>query len=120
MIDNADIQLSNSNIDSAINMSIAGFRDKMKSHVKRIILYGSCARDEYTDDSDIDIAILTDCSRSEAKKYDSELMDVVTDIAMKTSEVVEYICIPNDEYEDKKEWYGFFKNIDRDGKIIYG
>ena len=107
-------------IDEAIRMIRSGFLEKMKSHIIKIILFGSCARDEYTDDSDIDIAILIDCTRAEAKKYDSDLMDVVTDIAMKTSAIVEYVCIPNDEFEKNKTWYGFFKNIERDGKLIYG
>ena len=34
------------------------------------------------DSSDVDIAIITDMDRKAVKKYDSELMDAVTDIAM--------------------------------------
>ena len=52
--------------------------------------------------------------------YDSLLMDVVTDIAMETDAIVEYICIPYDEYMSKKNWYGYFENIDKDGITIYG
>ena len=63
---------------------------------------------------------MTKCSRDDAKKYDNELMDVVTDIAMKSDAIVEYICIPYEEYLEKKEWYGYFKNIERDGLAIYG
>jgi len=92
----------------------------MKDQVKNIIMYGSCARGDYDDDSDVDIAILTDCSRLDAKSYDSSLMDVVTDIAMKTDAIVEYICIPYEEYIDKKSWYGYFGNIEREGITIYG
>lgn len=43
--------------------------------------------------------------RKAVKKYDSELMDAVTDIAMNSDAVVEYICLPVDEYNDKKGWY---------------
>lgn len=92
----------------------------LKEHVKKIILYGSCARGDFDDDSDIDIAILTDLGRLEVKKYDSALMDAVTDIAMETDAIVEYICIPYQEYEEKKNWYGYFKNIDQEGTLIYG
>ena len=112
--------MTQADIDNAIRILTIEFPVKMKDHIREIIMFGSCARNEYTDDSDIDIAILTDCSRIDAKKYDSGLMDVVTDIAMKTNTIVEYICIPYSEFEDKKGWYGFFKNIDREGKVIYG
>lgn len=96
------------------------FPEILKDNVKSIILYGSCARGDFNDDSDIDVAILTDCSRIEAKRYDSLLMDVVTEIAMNTDVVVEYICIPYDEFSSKKSWYGFFGNIEKDGITIYG
>ena len=47
-------------------------------------------------------------------------MNVVTDIAMNSDAIVEYICLPIDEYNSKKNWYGYFKNIEKDGKVIYG
>ena len=39
------------------------------SHIKSVILYGSYARGDYTEDSDIDIMILLDISDMEIKKY---------------------------------------------------
>ena len=92
----------------------------LKNHIKKIIMYGSCARGDYSNDSDIDIAILTDMDRISVKKYDNELMDAVTDIAMNSEAVVEYICLPTDEYNDKKGWYSYFKNIENEGKVLYG
>ena len=82
-------------------------------------MYGSCARGDYDDDSDIDVCVLTECDRLDAKKYDSSLMDVVTEIAMCTDAIVEYICIPYDEFVSKKNWYGYFKNIEKEGMTIY-
>lgn len=92
----------------------------LKSDLVRIILYGSCARGDYAFDSDVDIALLTNCDRMEAKKYDDSLMDIVTEIAMDTGTIVQYICIPIKEYDEKKDWYGYFQNIEREGIVIYG
>ena len=92
----------------------------LKNHIKKIIMYGSCARGDFDSDSDVDIAIITDIDRKAVKKYDSELMDAVTDIAMNSDAVVEYICLQVDEYNDKKGWYGYFKNIETDGRVLYG
>ena len=86
----------------------------------KMTMYGSCARGDYTDDSDIDIVLFTRCDRLEAKKYDDELMDIVTDIAMDIGTMVEYICIPVKEFEKKKSWYGYFQNIEREGIVLYG
>ena len=48
----------------------------------------------------------------EAKKYDDYLMDIVTDIAMKTNAIVEYICIPENEFSEKKSWHAYYGNIE--------
>lgn len=92
----------------------------LKDHLKKMIVYGSAARNDYTEDSDIDIAILTDLDRNSVKKYDSVLMDVVTEIAMNSDAVVEYVCLPVDEFEQKKGWYRYFANIANEGITIYG
>jgi predicted nucleotidyltransferase len=84
------------------------------------VICGSCARGDFSDDSDIDIALLTKCDRLTSKKYDDELMDIVTDVAMDIGTIVEYVCIPIDEYNQKKEWYGYFQNIEREGIVLYG
>ena len=112
--------MTQNDIDKACGILHNRIPQLLQEHVKKIIMYGSCARGDFNDDSDIDIAILTDLGRAESKKYDSELMDTVTDIAMETNAIVEYICIPYQEYEEKKEWYGYFKNIEKEGSLIYG
>jgi predicted nucleotidyltransferase len=66
----------------------------LQDNLVEIILYGSCARGDYTNDSDIDIALITKCDRMEVKKYD--------------------------EYAEKKIWYAYFRNIDQEGEVLYG
>jgi hypothetical protein len=75
----------------------------------KIVLYGSCARGDFSDDSDIDIALFTKCDRLTSKKYDDELMDIVTDVAMDIGTIVEYVCIPIDEYNQKRNGMDIFK-----------
>jgi len=43
------------------------------SHVRQIILYGSYARGDYREDSDVDIMILVDMSDLELKVYGQQL-----------------------------------------------
>lgn len=92
----------------------------MSEDMVRMVMYGSCARGDYNKNSDVDIAIFTKCNRIEAKKYDDSLMDVVTDVAMDIGTNVQYVCIPVTEFDSKKSWYGYFKNIEADGVTLYG
>lgn len=112
--------MTQKDIDYASNYFAQKLKNIMQNHIVKIIMYGSCARGDFNQDSDIDLAILTDMDRLEVKKYDDEIMNVVTDIAMNSDAIVEYICLPIDEYNSKKNWYGYFKNIEKDGKVIYG
>jgi predicted nucleotidyltransferase len=89
-------------------------------NLESCVLYGSCARGDYADDSDIDIALLVRCDRMEAKKYSDALADIATQIAMKYFAMVNFVCIPYEEYMSKKSWYLYFKNINEEGVVIYG
>lgn len=51
-------------------------------HLKKVILYGSYARGDYRDDSDIDIMILLDLSDMDIKQYRHELSGETFDFNM--------------------------------------
>lgn len=88
--------------------------------LKSIILYGSCARGDYNDDSDIDIAVLFDADRSGVEDYLDGMSLIATKLALKYIVVANIICLPYEEYLNKRTWYKFFRNIDREGEILYG
>ncbi len=106
-------------LESVKNTALKKLPEIMKEDCRQIILYGSCARGDYTEDSDVDIAILTDSDREQVKKYSSQLDELATQIAIDTMAVVNFVCLPQKEFEDKKSWYPFFKNIAKDGIILY-
>ena len=99
--------------------TLKGIPAILKDDCRQIILYGSYARGDYTEDSDIDIAILTDSDRAEAKKYSRQLDSLAASICTDTLSIVNYICIPYREYQKKKSWYPFFMNIAREGVVLY-
>lgn len=86
----------------------------------KIVLYGSCARGDYTQDSDIDIALITACDRLEVKKYSEKITEISTKMAMKYFAVVNFVCLPYVEFMRKKSWYLYFQNIDSEGEVLYG
>ncbi len=91
----------------------------MKNDCEQIILYGSCARGDYNENSDVDIAILTAGDRVENRKYDESLNEIATDIGIKTFAVVNFVCLPLKEFEEKKSWYPYFMNIAKEGVCLY-
>lgn len=115
-----DLMLNNEVINSVKKEAASLASELMKGDLVEAILYGSCARGDYTADSDIDIALLTKCDRIEAKKYAEELANIATALAMKYFAVVNFVCLPCDEFAEKKTWYAYFRNIDLEGEVLYG
>ncbi len=89
-------------------------------HLKKVILFGSYARKENTDMSDIDIMILLDIGDDMAKKYQSELFDRTYDFSLNYD--IEFNPISHEErlFEKWLPAYPFFQNIKKDGVILYG
>lgn len=98
---------------SSLLRSVYG--DKLKS----VILYGSFARGTQTDESDVDVLVLVDGSQTELKKYDEDLTEVSTDIALKYLKVFSIIDVSYQEYEEWKEASPFYKNISKEGVVLY-
>ncbi len=96
---------------------IKGF---MQSDLVKMILYGSCARGDFEEHSDVDIALLTKGDRADSWKYNDKIDEVATELALKYFAVVNFVLLPYDEFEEKKSWYGYFRNIDKEGIKLYG
>ena len=114
-----ELLLSNEIIDIVKKESASLVSELMKDDLVEAIMYGSCARGDYTEDSDIDIALITKCSRMEAKKYNDALANIATALAMKYFVIVNFVCLPCDEFLEKKTWYAYFRNIDLEGEVLY-
>lgn len=56
----------------------------------------------------------------EATKYSDALAGTATTLAMKYFAIVNFVCLPYDEFVEKKTWYVYFRNIDLEGEVLYG
>ena len=94
--------------------------DSIGDDISKVILFGSCARGDNTEESDIDIALLLKSDADKNEKYGQVLAEITSDIMDKYQALVNFICIPFSQYEKKKTWYGLYKNINNEGIVIYG
>lgn len=113
-----DLALNDEIINNVKKEAACLVSELMQEDLVEVILYGSCARGDYMEDSDIDIALITKCDRMEAKKYTDALAGIAAALAMKYFAVVNFVCIPRDEYFEKKSWYEYFRNIHREGEVL--
>ena len=114
------LRLSEDVIEKVKNEAVPLVCKTMGNDVKKIILYGSCSRGDFSEDSDIDIALITSCNRMEVKKYNDLLAEISTEFAERYLAIVNFVCLPEEEFEEKKGWYSYFRNIEREGEVLYG
>ena len=93
--------------------------DLFNGKLRRIILFGSCARGDQSVNSDIDIALLADLDDRQLKGIRRSPCEFSADMMDKTYAVVNIIGYQYDEFERCKAWYSPFKNIAKDGVIWY-
>lgn len=94
---------------------LSGVQEIAKNDLESIILYGSYARGDYDKESDFDIAILLRCSRMEMKKYTNVLADLMVDLNLEHDVLVNFCCIPYNEYIEKKDVLPYYMSIEREG-----
>ncbi len=89
-----------------------------ENRLKKVILYGSYARGDFKRDSDIDIMILADIQPKEVSNYADKIYDITYDFEeqyeMEINPSIQSIKI----YEQWKNVYPFFMNIEKDGVMI--
>ena len=88
-----------------------------KESLVKVILYGSYARGEETDESDVDIALLLR-SGSTAAMHDA-MTDIVVECEMEQGVTLSVLPIEYDQYEDWGKTLPFYKNLDREGIILW-
>lgn len=79
------------------------------------VLFGSYARGDFDTESDIDIALLLDCTREEIRDYQDILASIATDISIEYDQLVSFICIPYNEYVKWLPTLPFYQSIEREG-----
>ena len=89
------------------------------SHLKKVILYGSYARGDFREDSDIDIMILVDLDDPAIKAAGRQLSDVTFEINF-DHDVMIMPIVQNESFFDR--WVGaypFFNQINNEGIELY-
>ena len=83
-----------------------------------IFLYGSYARGDNDNNSDIDIAAIVKGKRVELQEKLKIIWDISADIGLENDVVVSPTVIPYDEFVEYKEKLPYYMNIVREGRKI--
>ena len=107
-----------SQLDMMINRIVAFSKDLFGDKFRNVILYGSYARGDYDEESDIDIMIMVDMEREELRKYRNQICNFVADLNL-VNDVFIVETLQSVSFFNK--WKGampFYQNVLKEG-VLY-
>lgn len=97
-----------------------GVKTILRKNLRKVILYGSYARGDYNDNSDVDIMVLTTLTDSEIEKVETKIFDLAFDYEMEYGIEIS-VVVKNEEHFNY--WLGalpFYNNIQKEGILLNG
>jgi len=115
--------MNNQNVTSVtaiLDIFVSGVKEILGNHLKKILLFGSYARGDYTESSDIDIMILTDLSDTEIEKYKEEIWNFAYDIELENNVMFSALVKNMEKYNQRLDIVPFYMNVENEGVALYG
>jgi predicted nucleotidyltransferase len=86
--------------------------------LKAVVLYGSCAREDYDDESDIDLLVLLDDTPDKLPDARAKMRSIADRLDMQYDVVVSAVFQNYNIYHKYKEASGFYQNVEKEGVVI--
>lgn len=95
-------------------------RKLLGSSLSKVILYGSYARGDNHDFSDVDLMILVKMSDSEIKRIENDVYDIAFEIEIETGIDISPIIKNEAQYEYWVDTLPYYRNVRDEGVVING
>lgn len=105
-------------LNKILKRMVAYYRQIYGEAIEDILLYGSYARGDYAEDSDIDIVAVVHGERVELQGKLKVLWDASAEVGLENDIIVSPAVIPYDEYMKYKDTLPYYRNIAEEGRKI--
>ncbi len=105
-------------INNILKAIVECYRDVYGDEIVDIVLYGSYARGDYDQDSDVDIVAVVHGDRVELQKKLKIVWDVSAQLGLENDIVLSPTVIPYDEFVKYRQTLPYYRNIAQEGQKI--
>lgn len=106
-----------SQLNEIMKAMVECYRNVYANQIVDIVLYGSYARGDYTENSDIDIVAVVHGSRMELQQKLKEVWNRSAEVGLENDIVVSPTVIPYDEFKKYQDTLPYYRNILQEGKF---
>ena len=104
--------------DELLKIIADTYREVYGKKVVKILLYGSFARGDNNEFSDVDIVALINDDRKDIQAALKDVWEVSSELELKYDVIVSPTAIPIEEFEKYKNDLPYYKNINNEGVEI--
>lgn len=108
----------NDTISNALNDFIIQVSNLLKKRLDKIILYGSYARGDFDENSDLDLMILTNLNDDELIEYRMKIREIACDIEEEYDIIISPIVKNSEKYDSRINIIPYYMNIAKEGLVI--
>ena len=106
------------NIQKSINRFVTECAKILGNRLNKIILYGSYARGDYNNSSDIDILVLTDYEQSQFYSVLKKISNMTYDIELDYNVILVPLIGNINNFNDEIDAIPFYSNIKKEGAVL--
>ena len=93
-------------------------RQACGNKMRDVILYGSYARGDFQEWSDVDIMVLVDGDDTECRQIDEVLTHTLSELDHRMNLLLYVVVTPYTRFEYMKDAYPYYRNVDKEGKRL--
>jgi predicted nucleotidyltransferase len=98
---------------------VAGCKEIFGDKLCDVILFGSFARGDYDDDSDIDLMIIVDMDDADARKLMDDVYEISSDIDLQYGTLLSPLVRSKRDFDFRKTVSDFYQNVEQEGVSMH-
>jgi len=106
--------LEQQKLQIVLNDFVDACKTVFSNKLSDVRLFGSYARGDYHEGSDIDVMVVLDMNDSEVTKYRRDICRIAAALEIEYNVTISPVLYGKDEYNSRKT-FGFCKNVEQEG-----
>ncbi|MBQ6165587.1 MAG: nucleotidyltransferase domain-containing protein [Clostridia bacterium] len=90
-------------------------KQRLGDRLDAVILFGSYARGDYDDESDVDIMIRIGCAPAELTQHEDFFAKLCSRLSLENDITVSVVCVSSEIFEKFKHALPFYANAEKEG-----
>ena len=94
-------------------------KEYLGDKLDRVILYGSYARGDYEEYSDVDILILANIEHATTREYMQAIWNISHNISLENDVILSLTFRSTEFFNANVNTHSFYRNVVKDGRLLY-